>query len=265
MRIFKWTPDFNPRIESSIALVWIRLPELPVHLFPKKGLFEIASLIGSPLKLDEPTADGFRPSMARVCVEIDLMKPRPASIWIGTEGKYFSQQVLYECCPKYCTQCRHLGHSIEECREGRRNNLGIWRNNPRGEKNTQVEDDENSDSDGVPNLEHVNGSGDVVIENNASQGGVREGLSGSDATDQNLIRTICVFEDEEGEQHAGMVERGGTGLILMKNAEDENEGSSLNLPRNEACLDLAADDEDFREARVRDRHLRGLSTGPTEL
>ncbi|KAL0449147.1 UNVERIFIED_CONTAM: hypothetical protein Slati_1471100 [Sesamum latifolium] len=109
MRIFKWTPDFNSKIESSIVPVWIRLPELPVHLFPKKALFGIASLVGSPLKLDEATADGFRPSVARVCVEIDLMKPRSASIWIGTEGKYFSQQVLYERCPKYCSQCRQLG------------------------------------------------------------------------------------------------------------------------------------------------------------
>ncbi|KAL0304186.1 UNVERIFIED_CONTAM: hypothetical protein Sradi_6286700 [Sesamum radiatum] len=77
MRLFKWTPDFNPKIESPIAPVWIRLPELPVHLSQKKSLFGIASLVGLPLKLDEATANGFRPSMARICVELDLLKTRP--------------------------------------------------------------------------------------------------------------------------------------------------------------------------------------------
>ncbi|KAL0361239.1 UNVERIFIED_CONTAM: hypothetical protein Sradi_3808400 [Sesamum radiatum] len=70
-----WSPEFNPNIESSIAPVWIQFLELPVHLFQKKVLFGIISLIGSPLELDEATANGLRPSVARVCVEIDLMKP----------------------------------------------------------------------------------------------------------------------------------------------------------------------------------------------
>ncbi|KAL0454988.1 UNVERIFIED_CONTAM: hypothetical protein Slati_0838000 [Sesamum latifolium] len=114
MRIFKWTHDFNPRIESSIAPVWIRLPKLPLHLFYKKPLFGIVSLIGSPLKLDEATTDGFKPSVARVCVEIDLMKPRSEKLWIRTDNKYFAHQVTYERCPKYCSKCLHLGHEMDE-------------------------------------------------------------------------------------------------------------------------------------------------------
>ncbi|KAL0307594.1 UNVERIFIED_CONTAM: hypothetical protein Sangu_3020400 [Sesamum angustifolium] len=39
MRVFKWTPNFDPQIESPIAPVWIRLPALPVHLFEKNALF----------------------------------------------------------------------------------------------------------------------------------------------------------------------------------------------------------------------------------
>ncbi|KAL0457103.1 UNVERIFIED_CONTAM: hypothetical protein Slati_1049500 [Sesamum latifolium] len=119
MRIFKWSPEFNPKIESSIVPIWIRFPELPVHLFQKKALFGIASLIGSPLKIDEATADGIRPSVARVCVEIDLMNPQPSSIWVGMEGRYYAQTVTYERIPKYCSHCRHLGHGMEQCREGR--------------------------------------------------------------------------------------------------------------------------------------------------
>ncbi|KAL0416802.1 UNVERIFIED_CONTAM: hypothetical protein Slati_3512100 [Sesamum latifolium] len=119
MRIFKRSHDFNPKIKSSIAPVWIRLPELSVHLFHKNALFGIANLIGAPLKLDEATAEGFRPSVAHVCVEIDLMKNGPDAIWIRTYGRYFPQPVQYERCLKYCSQCRHLGHGIDGCREGR--------------------------------------------------------------------------------------------------------------------------------------------------
>ncbi|KAL0439448.1 UNVERIFIED_CONTAM: hypothetical protein Slati_2427800 [Sesamum latifolium] len=57
MRVFKWTPNFDPQIESSIASVWIRLSELPVHLFEKNALFTLAAKIGKPLRMDEPMAD----------------------------------------------------------------------------------------------------------------------------------------------------------------------------------------------------------------
>ncbi|KAK4384597.1 hypothetical protein Sango_3045000 [Sesamum angolense] len=67
MRVFKWTPNFDPQIESPIAPVWIRLPALPVHLFEKNALFTLATKIGKPLRMDEPTADLSRP-VARVCV-----------------------------------------------------------------------------------------------------------------------------------------------------------------------------------------------------
>lgn len=80
MRVFKWTPDFDSRVESSVTPVWIGLPELPLHLFHKKALFEITSLIGKPLKVDKPTADQTRPSIARVCVELDLLKDRVEEI-----------------------------------------------------------------------------------------------------------------------------------------------------------------------------------------
>ncbi|KAL0447831.1 UNVERIFIED_CONTAM: hypothetical protein Slati_1911000 [Sesamum latifolium] len=96
MRMFKWSPDFNPKVESSFPLVWIRFSELPVHLFYKKALYGIASLTGLPLKLDEATAEGHRPSVARVCIELDLTKPRPNSLWIGNDGKFMAQSVIYE-------------------------------------------------------------------------------------------------------------------------------------------------------------------------
>lgn len=55
MRMFKWTPNFATKSESSIVPIWIGLPELPLHLLHKQALFDIASLVGRPLNVDEPS------------------------------------------------------------------------------------------------------------------------------------------------------------------------------------------------------------------
>lgn len=44
MRVFKWTADFDTKTESSIAPILIGFPELPLHLFHRKALFELALL-----------------------------------------------------------------------------------------------------------------------------------------------------------------------------------------------------------------------------
>ncbi|KAL0413059.1 UNVERIFIED_CONTAM: hypothetical protein Sradi_1507600 [Sesamum radiatum] len=115
MRIFKWTPNFDPQIESSILPIWIRLLELPVHLFEKNVLFTLVAKIGKPLRIDEPTADLSRPDLARVCVELDLIATKVQAIYLKIEGKTYRQQVLYENFPPDCSSCSHLGYDIANC------------------------------------------------------------------------------------------------------------------------------------------------------
>ncbi|KAK6161475.1 hypothetical protein DH2020_004856 [Rehmannia glutinosa] len=51
MRVFKWTPSFNPRLEAPLAPVWIRLPGLPIHFFDHNALFAIkAKFLAHPFK-----------------------------------------------------------------------------------------------------------------------------------------------------------------------------------------------------------------------
>ncbi|KAG6497640.1 hypothetical protein ZIOFF_045544 [Zingiber officinale] len=83
MRIFKWSPKFPYEAESSVIPVWIQLPDLPIHMFCKKGLFAAANIVGRPLKVDQATEDDSRLTMARVCVEIDLLKPKIEDFSIG--------------------------------------------------------------------------------------------------------------------------------------------------------------------------------------
>lgn len=116
MRIFKWSSNFHVDREIPLAPVWISLPRLPVHFFERSTVFAIASLLGTPLRLDSATASLKRPSMARVQIELDLLKDHPQKIWISTEGEEgFWQKVDYENVPPYCQHCWHIGHSESMC------------------------------------------------------------------------------------------------------------------------------------------------------
>lgn len=99
IRFSKWTPKFKFEDESSITPVWVRLPDLPLHLYDKKSLFMIARILGNPVKIDEITADASRGSFARVCVDIDVLKPRPDTIWVGWGCHRQTLKVVYEKVP----------------------------------------------------------------------------------------------------------------------------------------------------------------------
>ncbi|KAL0433850.1 UNVERIFIED_CONTAM: hypothetical protein Slati_2719300 [Sesamum latifolium] len=75
MRVFKWPPTFTADNESSIVSIWVSFPALPAHLFQKETFFAIASNIGTPLQIADSTYNQSNLSKARVCVEIDLLKP----------------------------------------------------------------------------------------------------------------------------------------------------------------------------------------------
>ncbi|KAL0317829.1 UNVERIFIED_CONTAM: hypothetical protein Sangu_2197200 [Sesamum angustifolium] len=115
MRIFKWSPTFNPNHESSIVPIWVSLPELPAHLFQKEALFAIANNIGTPLQIADSTYNKSNLSKARVCVEIDLLKPTLEEIDIQICGVTIVQKIEYEQVPHYCSLCNHIGHQESEC------------------------------------------------------------------------------------------------------------------------------------------------------
>lgn len=71
MRVLKWTPMFHVEQEPPIAPVWVSFERLPFFMFSKGPLFSIARLIGKPLKLDAATESLARPSVARVCIELE--------------------------------------------------------------------------------------------------------------------------------------------------------------------------------------------------
>lgn len=53
---------------------------------------------------------------ARVCVEIDLLKPKPNRIWLGMGAGGKWHKIIYERVPKLCSHCMLRGHDNESCR-----------------------------------------------------------------------------------------------------------------------------------------------------
>ncbi|VFQ64978.1 unnamed protein product [Cuscuta campestris] len=118
MNVCRWTCDFDPSIDSPLAPVWIGLEGLPLHLFEPNALFSIANLVGLPLQMDSATVNLTRPSVARVCVELDLTKDMPKAVWIHLGQLSFLQPITYEDLPEYCISCRAIGH--KKCKTPRK-------------------------------------------------------------------------------------------------------------------------------------------------
>ena len=83
IKVLKWTPEFTADHEPPVNLVWISFHHLPIHLFQKGTLMSLVSLIGRPLQIDAATKSLSRPSVARVCVEVNLLCNLPKRVWIG--------------------------------------------------------------------------------------------------------------------------------------------------------------------------------------
>ncbi|KAL2251518.1 UNVERIFIED_CONTAM: hypothetical protein Sindi_2274100 [Sesamum indicum] len=115
MHIFKWTPTFTLSQESSIVPVWVSFPELPAHPFRKKVLFTVASMIGTPLQIDDATLNESNLAKIRACIKLDLLKPRLEEFKIQICGETIVQRIEYEQIPHYCSLCKHVGHRGLEC------------------------------------------------------------------------------------------------------------------------------------------------------
>ncbi|KAH0693283.1 hypothetical protein KY285_020380 [Solanum tuberosum] len=156
-RNFSWTQNFNPKEETSKALAWISLPDLPPNLFTRRPLLPIASAIGKPVAIDKTTQDRTRPSTARFKVILDLMDKHPKRVRMHCfdeqSGKLVEhyQHVVFDNLHLYCTNvmnnlyCKHQGHEDVDCR------LMIQKNK-RGEDN---QDDIGQQGDKTNNLEQL--------------------------------------------------------------------------------------------------------------
>ncbi|KAF9663108.1 hypothetical protein SADUNF_Sadunf17G0004200 [Salix dunnii] len=109
-----WSREMSLEIkELKSAPIWIKLPNLRLHLWSPEALSKIVSLVGRPLFADTVTASRETLCFARVCVEVDFDKMLPDSVTIEDDkGCRYDQKVEYEWHPtSRCSFCLHLGHS----------------------------------------------------------------------------------------------------------------------------------------------------------
>lgn len=69
------TRDFEMGKESSLAVVWVKFYNLPLHYFNEALLYKLGSLLGTVLHIHSSTLALTQQSFAKVCIEIDLAKP----------------------------------------------------------------------------------------------------------------------------------------------------------------------------------------------
>lgn len=50
-RLFRWTLDFEVGKDSSLAAVWVKLHNLPLHYFNEASLVKLGSLLGTVLRI----------------------------------------------------------------------------------------------------------------------------------------------------------------------------------------------------------------------
>ncbi|KAI0500784.1 hypothetical protein KFK09_019001 [Dendrobium nobile] len=116
MKLTKWSPTLDIGVESPIIPIWISFPHLRPHFFAPRILFGLGELFGKPLKIDEATSVGSRPSNARVLVEIDITKTYTKQVWLGSESLGYVQEVVFDDFPHFCNVCKCLGHLFGKCK-----------------------------------------------------------------------------------------------------------------------------------------------------
>ncbi|CAN1163739.1 hypothetical protein LINPERHAP1_LOCUS28754 [Linum perenne] len=73
--VAQWSPSFSEEDPFKMILTLARLPKLPIQYFNQVAVERIGNYIGKTVRLDLATAEGARGRYARVCVEVDILKP----------------------------------------------------------------------------------------------------------------------------------------------------------------------------------------------
>ncbi|KAI3451254.1 hypothetical protein Pfo_007919 [Paulownia fortunei] len=115
-KVLNGGPYFFDDDEIRTVPVWINLPGLPLECWNSMELSKIASKVGKSISTDKLTHTKKRLSYARVLVEVDAAKELIRTIKIKLpNGKNMEQQVVFEFEPKYCENCKTLGHPTGAC------------------------------------------------------------------------------------------------------------------------------------------------------
>lgn len=120
-------PDF--RLDSNPELqvkVWVTLPNLPLELWNASAISKIASVVGTPIEVDPYTLSKHSVAGPRVLIMVDAKKEPLDSITLQLHNStFFSQSIILDYYPFFCTRCHRAGHLASACRAPDRTNTGM--------------------------------------------------------------------------------------------------------------------------------------------
>ncbi|GAV92922.1 DUF4283 domain-containing protein/zf-CCHC_4 domain-containing protein [Cephalotus follicularis] len=113
----KWTKGMSLKLEECSSIpVWVKLSNVPVHLWTKLGLSYIASVLGRPLYMDAQTTNRQSLTHARICVDMSASSSFPSSILLDLEdGISTVVGVEYPWKPQACSLCKVFDHANKSC------------------------------------------------------------------------------------------------------------------------------------------------------
>ena len=112
LTVSQWQPNFDPNQNLlRNLLVWVRMPCLPIEYFDYNFLMRVGSKLGKPVKVDDSTSVVSRGHYARICVEVDLMRPLVSEFRLRRRIR----RLEYEGIHLVCFGCGLYGHRKEEC------------------------------------------------------------------------------------------------------------------------------------------------------
>jgi hypothetical protein len=119
LAVARWSPEFaSPHAKVEKTLVWIRFPGLNLLYYDESVLLGLASVVGTPVKVDTNTLTVERGRFARICVEIDLTLPVVGKV--NVNGHWYNVQ--YEGLHIICGSCGCYGHHTRDCKSNNNKN-----------------------------------------------------------------------------------------------------------------------------------------------
>lgn len=86
MKILLCSPDFKSEVKTVVVLVWILIHHVPWHLFRWKIESRMVQSIGIAIAPDQATYSKSKGNVAKMKVEINLLKQRMDQLWLSFKG-----------------------------------------------------------------------------------------------------------------------------------------------------------------------------------
>lgn len=108
---------------QTTTQVWIRVLNHLLEFRKPQNLPNIAMGVGLPIKIDPLTLSLYHGLFARILIELDLAKPLARRVLVTKKDQdscnemEFFAEIELENLPKYCEQCRFIGHDAGSCRK----------------------------------------------------------------------------------------------------------------------------------------------------